>query len=347
MRPTACRGFARRRGISTNPTILPGALNSLALKVYHVGTVPIGKLAIARRGRHVDRRVACREGLRHMGGGMRARHKTKEMQDGARRPSVVAFEEMMGSLMGSLALPLQYVWSGVHSQTWVIGDAVEAETDTISVEAMDDDGSEITGVVISKSYPYNSPTQFKVSVGGDAVPKTARELYALLVWCGVKFAESNTPGYTDDAPPSSPADTSQPGMGEDDLNTKVQEGVAARLLRELRPAQLARVLEHTTLAGLMTRYEKGLAELDVKPNGFTSKEQADTAANVAVTLRRLQELQAQLGLPVTETPEHVQKGEAMAAKFRRSHDETGAPIPSRPRGRPRREVTQARASARR
>jgi hypothetical protein len=99
-----------------------------------------------------------------------------------------------------------------------------------------------------------------------------------------------------------------------------------------RPAQY----DDTRLGRLLARYEKRLREIELPEGGFTTKEQAAAGARLAQTLRHLQNVQRDLDLPVTETPEKVSKAEALASVYRYRHDETGAFKPPRRRGRPRR-----------
>ena len=107
----------------------------------------------------------------------------------------------------------------------------------------------------------------------------------------------------------------------------------------------ARVIEDTRLGRLQARYEKRLREIELPEGGFKTKEQSDAAHRLSTTLRDLQKVQTELGLPVAEKPEKVKKAEAMVSAYYGSHDKTGAPIARRPRGRPRREETNPRAFA--
>lgn len=105
--------------------------------------------------------------------------------------------------------------------------------------------------------------------------------------------------------------------------------------------QVKQARELTRLGILNLEFEERLETLELPPNGFTSKAQADAAARLGTTLRELQKLQKKLGLPITATPESARTGKAMASAYYRSHDkETGDAIPSRPRGRPRRTEAQ-------
>lgn len=118
-------------------------------------------------------------------------------------------------------------------------------------------------------------------------------------------------------------------------------GVGARLRRELSPEQLDAVLEESSLGHALKRYERQLREIELPAGGFKSKEQADAGGRLAQSLRELQNVQAGFGIPATEAPERVMEAERMAGAYRRTHDKTGAFIPPRPRGRPRRVVQEA------
>jgi len=119
--------------------------------------------------------------------------------------------------------------------------------------------------------------------------------------------------------------------------TTEAEVKAAPARAELSAQQLAAEIDDSTLGHRRRRFEKRLREIELPEGGFTTKEQAGAAALLATTLRELQKLERELGLPVTETPKRVREAEAMASAYRRSHDdETGEVIPPRPRGRPRR-----------
>jgi hypothetical protein len=99
--------------------------------------------------------------------------------------------------------------------------------------------------------------------------------------------------------------------------------------------------DDTRLGRLEARFAARLSKLDLPEGGFTNEKDAAAAKRLATTTRELQKVQAALGLPVIETPERVKKGDAMAASYFRHHDaETGEPLPSRPRGRPRRVSVQ-------
>jgi len=143
-------------------------------------------------------------------------------------------------------------------------------------------------------------------------------------------------GHVEDAERNTAQELTKPA-GNTRENTG---GVGARLLRELSPDQIAAVLEESPLGHAMKRYEKQLREIELPAGGFTSKEQADAGARLAQTLRDLQNVQAGLGIATTEAPERVKEAERMAGAYRRTHDERGAFIPPRPRGRPRRVVQE-------
>jgi len=95
------------------------------------------------------------------------------------------------------------------------------------------------------------------------------------------------------------------------------------------------VSEDTRLDRLRARYERRLLAMVLPPDGFTTKAQAKAAARLATTLRRLQKVQAELGLPVTERPALVKKAESMRMSYKRHHNKTEETT-VRPRGRPRR-----------
>jgi hypothetical protein len=64
--------------------------------------------------------------------------------------------------------------------------------------------------------------------------------------------------------------------------------------------------------------------------------QRKAADRLSSTFSDLQEVERQVGLPMTEKPEQVKRAEALASAYRRSHDKSGAAIPVRRPGRPRR-----------
>jgi tetratricopeptide (TPR) repeat protein len=135
---------------------------------------------------------------------------------------------------------------------------------------------------------------------------------------------------------------------KDAIEQKLAEKAAARettgrATAQPRPEKLTRekireVKDKARLDGLRVLYGVRLeAATELPEGGFKTKAEADAAALLATTLRDLQKLERKLRLPVTETPERVREGEAMASAYRRSHDKnTGEVIPPRPRGRPRR-----------
>jgi hypothetical protein len=133
-----------------------------------------------------------------------------------------------------------------------------------------------------------------------------------------------------------------------DTGNPTRERIGARLLRLLSPKQLEAVLEDSPLGRLLVRYEKGLREIEQFPaDSLETKEQADAVARVGTTLRRLQKVEAKFRLRITETSDQVLQREAMGAKYRRNHDESGAPIPPARRGRPPGRVAEgARATLR-
>jgi hypothetical protein len=104
--------------------------------------------------------------------------------------------------------------------------------------------------------------------------------------------------------------------------------------------------EDTRLDRLQARYETRLEKIDLPEGGFTTKAELKAAERLAGTYRDLVEVQAKLRLPVTEKPERVKKAEALASAYRRNHDKTGAMIPVRPRGRPRRAAARELISSR-
>jgi hypothetical protein len=105
---------------------------------------------------------------------------------------------------------------------------------------------------------------------------------------------------------------------------------------KLTPDEIRRAKLQSRLDGLQLKYEERLEALELPPEGFTTKKQAAAAATLATNLRRVQELQAELGFSVTEWPDRVSEAENMASAYRRTHTKTGEIVPRRPRGRPRR-----------
>lgn len=162
--------------------------------------------------------------------------------------------------------------------------------------------------------------------------------------------ESKKPGYTRDAMDNAAAFPAVARtLSDRQLEELVEKGeVAAAVLKErgktdptaaeprpeLSPSQVAAVIEDSTLGRLQARFEKRLREIELPGGGFTTKAQATAAHRLSQTFWHLQERQRKLLLPVMEKPERVKKAEAMESAYHRSHDDTGAPIPVRPRGRP-------------
>jgi tetratricopeptide (TPR) repeat protein len=101
------------------------------------------------------------------------------------------------------------------------------------------------------------------------------------------------------------------------------------------PQQIQIAKVKARLDGLLRRYEERLMEMNLPEGVIETKKEADAAARLATTLRDVQRLQAELRLPLTETPERVKQMEALAAVYRRSHDKTGKPVVPKTRGRPR------------
>jgi hypothetical protein len=124
----------------------------------------------------------------------------------------------------------------------------------------------------------------------------------------------------------------------DDLDK--QDGVGARLLRELSPSQLVAVVEDSPLGRLRARFEKELREIELPTGGFTTKAQADAAHRLSGILYQLHDVETGLGLPLTPKAEEVKEGERLRMAFLRSHDKEGRPVAVRPRGRPRRDALQ-------
>jgi hypothetical protein len=155
--------------------------------------------------------------------------------------------------------------------------------------------------------------------------------------------ESKEPDDTFEAPSPEAAVTEQPPRMPDDL--KQQESVGARLLRELSPEQVALILEDCPLGHVLARYERQLRDIELPEGGFTTKAQADAAGRLDQTFRELQNIQAGLGLPVSEKPERVREAVRRRSAYVKHHTKTGEVIPARPRGRPPRTPEQIRHSA--
>jgi hypothetical protein len=92
----------------------------------------------------------------------------------------------------------------------------------------------------------------------------------------------------------------------------------------------------TRLSRLQGRFAKRLREIELPEDGFTTLAQLKAADQLARTYRDLRDVRSELKLPKIEKPEAVAKAEALASDWRRHHDKTGAVLPPRPRGRPRR-----------
>jgi hypothetical protein len=152
----------------------------------------------------------------------------------------------------------------------------------------------------------------------------------------VDVGESKNTSYSENDPPVVAVDASASRQMGDDLNK--QEGVGARLLRELSPSQLVAVIEDSTLGRLRTRFENRLREIDLPANGFTTKEQADAVQRLSSTFYQLQDVEAGFGLPLREKPAELREGERLRAEYMRHHDKEGRPIAVRRPGRPRRDV---------
>jgi hypothetical protein len=96
-----------------------------------------------------------------------------------------------------------------------------------------------------------------------------------------------------------------------------------------------------TRLGLQARYQKRLREIELPEGGFTTKAQVAAADRLAATYRQLRAVQTDL-----EKPEAVARAEALASAYRRSHDKTsGAAIPVRRVGRPRKTGSERRSSS--
>jgi hypothetical protein len=122
---------------------------------------------------------------------------------------------------------------------------------------------------------------------------------------------------------------------------------AAAPAENLSPAQVAAVIEDSTLGRLQARYEKRLREIVLPKGGFTTKAEANAAGRLSKTLRDLQKIQRKLRLPVTVIPERVREAERLRTDYETHHTKTGEVIPRRPRGRPRRHAAEeAELSAR-
>ena len=125
----------------------------------------------------------------------------------------------------------------------------------------------------------------------------------------------------------------------EDLVAKAARENTDRATAEPRPElspTLAERIADSRLERLQVRFEKRLREIDLPEDGFTFPSQAKAAERLWSTFRQLQEVRAELKLSAMEKPERLTKAVAMASAYRRSHDKTGAPLPVRPRGRPRR-----------
>lgn len=124
------------------------------------------------------------------------------------------------------------------------------------------------------------------------------------------------------------------GLSVEEAINVLRKASAETLARETT----ARASDDTRLGRLQARYERRLREIELPDGGFTTKAQVGAAHRLAQTFSHLQKVKSELGLPVTEKPEQVRKAEAMASAYRRSHDKSGAAIPVRRPGRPRREA---------
>jgi hypothetical protein len=176
--------------------------------------------------------------------------------------------------------------------------------------------------------------------------------------------EDKAPGYTRGTPPSQPAVTPQqrPPMEEDTAKKRI----IARV-EKMSPAKLAALEQviddfersngetttrgmavtndDTRLGRLQARYEMRLRNLVLPPGGFTTKAEAKAGHRLYSTLCNLQEVQRELNLPVTKTPDRVLEAERMAKAYRDHHTKSGEFIPPRPRGRPRRVPAEMGLSA--
>jgi hypothetical protein len=85
--------------------------------------------------------------------------------------------------------------------------------------------------------------------------------------------------------------------------------------RPLTALQVAEAKDRARLDVLKLRFRHRLETIDLPKDGFKTKEQAADAARLAKTLSDMQELQAKLGLEVTEKPERVREAERMRGAF--------------------------------
>lgn len=103
-------------------------------------------------------------------------------------------------------------------------------------------------------------------------------------------------------------------------------------------AAMVRASDDTRLSRLQARYEQRMRDIILPPGGFTTKEQAKAAHRLSSTLRDLQRVQRELGLPLTQKPECVREAERLRQAYEHHHTKGGEYIAPQPRGRPRRDA---------
>jgi hypothetical protein len=143
-------------------------------------------------------------------------------------------------------------------------------------------------------------------------------------------------------------------MGDKAQNLRAvadDEGMTVGELREAidiwksAKGELTAVIEDSPLARLRLRFAKRLREIELPPEGFTTKAQAQAVQRLSGTFYQLQAMETGLGLPVTPKPERMREAERVRASYLRSHNQAGDPVPVRRRGRPRRDALREQAEA--
>jgi len=94
--------------------------------------------------------------------------------------------------------------------------------------------------------------------------------------------------------------------------------ITERATAEPRASQPMALMEDKTLARRQRRYEKLLAEIELPPKGFTMREQALAAANLATTYRRLRDRQIERGLEPLPKDERVAEADRLRVAFERA-----------------------------
>lgn len=187
---------------------------------------------------------------------------------------------------------------------------------------------------------------------------------------------SNKPGYTDGTTPGETGGTMgdareyfalaakfvekayDKGLSVAELGEAIEDKLAAKIgatARETTTRATAAprrdamndlsVDDDTRLGRLGARLKRRMSEIDLPQGGFTTIAQVKRAERLSKTFRDFELARAEVGMPPIEKPESVCKAEAMASAYRRRHDKTGAPVPVRRRGRPRRVAVEGTSSA--